>query len=322
MSDLQSLKDFLVLSRFKSFSKAAEHCHVTTSGLSRRIQNLELWLGSPVFDRSKHQLEFTDAGRQLHQVASEVVTALDAVKNSVRRQAAAEQDQIRLAAPHIMSSVFFPDWLSRLHTQFGQAKFTVASSVLPDCLRGLDSGDVDFVVTFDDAGGGILDHLGRRDGWLPLQALELGQELLVPVSAPGIRGDAVHKLTGSPQRTVSYLGYADECSVGWALQRALASMPSLPAFAREHENSLAEGLRSMALIGMGLAWLPESLVRQDLATRRLVRAGGPACDVALSVRLLRKSQRIGRRAEALWQRLQQELAEQPDPAAVATLRAA
>lgn len=309
MSDLQSLKDFLVLARFRNFSKAAEHCHVTTSGLSRRIQNLELWLGSPVFDRSKNQLEFTDAGRQLHGVASEVVTALDAVRNSVRRQAASEQDQIRLAAPHIMSSVFFPDWLSRLHTQFGQAKFTVSSSVLPDCLRTLESGDADFVVSFDDAAGGIREKLERGDGWQPLEQMALGTELLVPVSAPGIRGDAVHKLSKQGGE-VSFLGYSDECAVGWALEKAFLNMPGLPALRREHENSLADGMRSMALIGMGLAWLPESLVRQDLATRRLVRAAGPEYDVALSVRLLRKPRRIGRRAEALWDRLLEEHADQ------------
>lgn len=38
MIDLVMLKDFLVLCRIKSFSRAAQECHVSVSGLSRRIQ--------------------------------------------------------------------------------------------------------------------------------------------------------------------------------------------------------------------------------------------------------------------------------------------
>jgi DNA-binding transcriptional LysR family regulator len=303
MSDLQSLKDFLVLARLRSFSKAAEHCHVTTSGLSRRIQGLETWLGAPVFDRHKQQLELTDAGRQLQQTADEVVTAMDAVRASVRRQTEAQQDQIRLAAPHIMSGVFFPQWLSRLHTQFGQARFTVSSAVLPDCLRSLDRGDVDFVVCFDDPGGGIRRRSSHGAGWPPIESLKLGIDKLVPVSVPDLRGEAVHRLGGSG--TVSFLGYDETCSLGWALEKALESLPGLPVLRRDHGNSLADGIRSMALIGMGVAWLPETMVREDLAARRLVRAAGDEHAVVLNVCVLRKAMRLGGRAEALWERLQE-----------------
>lgn len=63
MIDLVMLKDFLVLCRIKSFSRAAQECHVSVSGLSRRIQTLEQWLGAPVFERHKHALELTEAGK-------------------------------------------------------------------------------------------------------------------------------------------------------------------------------------------------------------------------------------------------------------------
>lgn len=76
MIDLVMLKDFLVLCRIKSFSRAAQECHVSVSGLSRRIQTLEQWLGAPVFERHKHALELTEAGRQLQGVAQDAVRAL------------------------------------------------------------------------------------------------------------------------------------------------------------------------------------------------------------------------------------------------------
>ena len=41
-----------------------------------------------------------------------------------------------------------------------------------------------------------------------------------------------------------------------------------------YENPMAEALKAMALAGHGLAWLPESAVRQELADGRLIEVGG------------------------------------------------
>jgi LysR family transcriptional regulator, hypochlorite-specific transcription factor HypT len=300
MSDLQTLKDFLVLTRLRSFTRAAEKCHVTTSGLSRRIQNLETWLGAPLFDRNKPQLELTPAGELLVNAASDAVATLESVRNAVRRRAGSEQNQIRIAAPHVMSSVFFPSWLPRLHSQFGQARFNVMSAVLPECLAALEQGEVDFVVTFVDAGGGIAKR-AQDTVFSIAESLELEQERLIPVSVPGVRGVARHVLGSSS--SVAFLDYSNECSLGWALQEAQQHMPDLPNLTAEHGSSLAESIRLMALTGLGLAWLPETLVREDLTTKRLVRAAGVGYDVALSIKILRKSIRLGLRAEELWEAL-------------------
>ncbi len=107
MIDLVMLKDFLVLCRIKSFSRAAQECHVSVSGLSRRIQTLEQWLGAPVFERHKHALELTEAGRQLQGVAQDAVRALDNLRQSIRERDEDAQRRIRFCAPHILSSVFF-----------------------------------------------------------------------------------------------------------------------------------------------------------------------------------------------------------------------
>lgn len=51
MTDLIILRDFLVLCETKSFSRTAERRHVSVSGLSRRIQGLEEWAGTALFER-------------------------------------------------------------------------------------------------------------------------------------------------------------------------------------------------------------------------------------------------------------------------------
>jgi DNA-binding transcriptional LysR family regulator len=70
---------------------------------------------------------------------------------------------------------------------------------------------------------------------------------------------------------------------------------------------LATVLRSLALEGRGLAFLPASLVREDLAAGRLVAAGGARWPIALSVRLYRARGPLSPTAERFWAAANQAL---------------
>lgn len=301
MIDLIALKDFLVLCQTKSFSRAAERCHVSVSGLSRRIQSLEQWLGMPVFDRRKQALELTDAGRRLQAVSSEVVFALDGLRKSLRSDGERQALDVRFAAPHVMSAVFFPDWMPRMHGAFGAAKFSVHSDLLPDCFQMLDEGSTDFVVALFDAAGGVEASLGDRS-LAQYQTLDLDEEWLLPVCAPNATGGPLFNLKDRSAEPVSFLGYAPECHLGWGLQPLLAAHPDLPLDQR-HTSTLTDGLRLMAVSGLGVAWLPETMVRHDLDSRRLVRAGDASFDVPLRLTVLRRSGELTTEAERVWRYL-------------------
>ena len=307
MADLIALKDFLVLCQSRSFSRAAEHCHVSVSGLSRRIQGLEQWIGAPLFNRHKTALELTDAGCRLQAVASEVVYALEGLRKSVRADSQELQRRIRFCAPHIMSAVFFPDWIPRLHGDFKDASLSVESHNLPECLARLDEGEADYVAALFDARGAVATRLGVGPDINGYLGLALGTERLVPVCAPNAAGQPLFELgrNGTP---ASFLDYASECHLGWSLQAALQDY-GLP-LQRQHAASLANGLHFMAASGLGVAWLPHTLVREDLAARRLVRAGGPELDIPLHLTLLRRPMPLANQAQRLWDYLE-ELSGEP-----------
>jgi LysR family transcriptional regulator, hypochlorite-specific transcription factor HypT len=84
MIDLLNLKNFVVLCQVRNFSRAAERCHVSTSGLSRRISGLENWVGAPLFVRSSPSLELTEAGTCLLDVAAQVVAALEGARELIQ----------------------------------------------------------------------------------------------------------------------------------------------------------------------------------------------------------------------------------------------
>jgi DNA-binding transcriptional LysR family regulator len=84
MVDLLDLKSFVVLCQVRNFGRAAVRCHVSTSGLSRRISGLESWIGTPLFDRSRPSLELTEAGTRMLDVAAQVVYALEGTRKSIQ----------------------------------------------------------------------------------------------------------------------------------------------------------------------------------------------------------------------------------------------
>ncbi|OOG85686.1 hypothetical protein B0E42_12845 [Pseudomonas sp. A25(2017)] len=302
MTDFRTLKDFIVLARVRSFSQASIHCNVTTSGLSRRITALEEWLGASLFDRARHQLELTDAGAEFHVAAVEIVELLEKTRNSVIRTQEKFRRQISIVAPHIMSRAFFPAWLPRASKQLEATRFSIDFANLPECFKHLTNRSVDFVIAFEDNHNGINEHLNKIFSPGELECLKIGREWLVPVSAPNLLGEPLNSI-GSPRGEISYLHYRQDCSLGWALEKSLKVNPSLPVLRKIHDSSLADGLRSMAIAGLGVAWLPLEIVRNDLERKDLVRAGNTEFDIALEINIYRRKEKLGANAEILWDNL-------------------
>ncbi len=60
----------------------------------------------------------------------------------------------------------------------------------------------------------------------------------------------------------------------------------------------------MARQGHGITWAPHSLVREDLASGRLMRAGAEEWNIEISVCLFRSRARMTPAAETFWSAVQ------------------
>jgi DNA-binding transcriptional LysR family regulator len=75
--DLESLRSFITVAAEGSLARAAPLLFVSTSGLSRRIHELEKKLGVELLERSMHGVVLTPAGEQILLHAKKILAACD-----------------------------------------------------------------------------------------------------------------------------------------------------------------------------------------------------------------------------------------------------
>jgi DNA-binding transcriptional LysR family regulator len=81
-----SLKYFIAVAEFSSFTKASERIFVSQPTLSRQVHDLEESLGVQLFIRRKNALTLTGPGRRLLDEAKEIVKRCDSLKEVVRQE--------------------------------------------------------------------------------------------------------------------------------------------------------------------------------------------------------------------------------------------
>jgi DNA-binding transcriptional LysR family regulator len=81
--DLRKLRYFVAVAELLSFGRAAERLHIAQPALSRQIRALEQEMGSRLFDRDRHRVALTPAGRQLLDDAGPLLAAAAAARRRV-----------------------------------------------------------------------------------------------------------------------------------------------------------------------------------------------------------------------------------------------
>jgi hypothetical protein len=117
--ELAWLEDFLALSSTLNFSRAAEIRNVTQPTFSRRIQNLELWIGAPLVDRSIFPAALTEEGKGFRKAAEEIVQTLYRERDQCKGVARPRRTFLSFAMLQTVAISFYPTWLRGLEQEIG-----------------------------------------------------------------------------------------------------------------------------------------------------------------------------------------------------------
>jgi DNA-binding transcriptional LysR family regulator len=294
--NLSWLDDFLALAASGNFSRAADERHMTQPAFSRRIKALEEWLGADLFDRGSQPVRLTETGQWFRKVAQDLLADVARVPGEARAIAEANSVTLRFAATHALSFTFMPHWLRGLESRTTIGPIQLVSDVYQRCETLLLQSQVQFVLSHAHERNRGLLHSGGYP------SVCVGADELMPVSAVDKRGQPIHRLTGASKSTpVQMLGYSAESGLGGILRAvhglALERLPVRNVFTAH----LASVLRTMALDGRGLAWLPATLVGEDVTSGRLTVAASDDWRIVLEIRLYRDRTTLGAAAETFWE---------------------
>jgi LysR family glycine cleavage system transcriptional activator len=153
---LTSLRAFVATARHLNFIRAAEELHVTSAAVGQQIRLLENYLGQPLFNRVRGQLQLTPAG---HALMPGLTDAFDAVLSAMTQFATSDHEQpIRVSvAPSFASKWLIPRLDALRRAAPGLQVLVEASTDLTD----LDASDADCVIRFGSGAypGLAVDHL-------------------------------------------------------------------------------------------------------------------------------------------------------------------
>lgn len=298
--NLSWLNDFLILAETGNFSRAAQASNMTQPAFSRRIRALESWLGVTLFNRNTHPATLTDSGEWFRTVAQEITSRIARVPDEAQAVAAASASTLRFVATHALSLTFLPTWLRKLETRTPVGPIQLVSDVMLQCEALMQQGRAQFMLCH------VHQHMPVRLDAGEFIHVKVGEDVLMPVSAATPAGKPRFTLSG--KQNAPLLLYSPESGLG-RIQRDLrqaggGGSGNEPVFTAH----LATVLKFMALDGRGIAWLPRSLIEDELASARLVAAGNQQWEAPLDICLFRNRTPAPPSAEAFWR-----AASQPAP---------
>lgn len=246
--NIEILHDFLSIAETVSLTQSAEARHTTQSNLSKRIRQLELWLGRDLIDRRSRPLALTQAGKDFTSTARGILSELDVFRGNHAPWSLAE-GAASIAMPHSATISIFPSLKQTLIKNIPNANFAPRLANHDMVATMLARSECDLALaTFHP-------EVPQAEEFTVFRSVEIAREQLVIVSPPGTDDDT--KLALHVSHHLTYIGQIwEKCRVPVATTR-------------EVEHGMAADIRAYCLSGEGRGVLPQTLVEADIASGRL-----------------------------------------------------
>lgn len=253
---LDRLQYYAMVVRHGGFSAASRALGIPKSRLSRHVDALEAELGVRLLQRSTRRFVVTETGQQLYRHCEAMLAEAEAAFEVVESARAEPRGRIRVACPVAVASTMLAPVLPRFLARFPKVRVDLHVS----------NRRVDLIGEGFDAALRVRSTPSGEDGVVMRSFAELCELLVASPEYLAAAGTPVHPAELAQHRALSF----DESRERhlWRLRGPGGEEASVEVQPRLccHEFAV---LLDAARAGLGIALLPESVARADLASGRL-----------------------------------------------------
>ena len=254
--ELKWLEDFISVAKIGHFARAAEARNITQSAFSRRIKSLELWAGTELLDRSQHPVSLTPAGHEFLPHAQSIIkTAYQARTQSIEYARIAETG-VSIACLHTLALLRIPTMVADLRQAVGNFETTIVAETLTadEYMETLTNGISDLFICYRHPAFRFdIDEQA-------FPSIDIGTDRVLPYIR---REDFSTDLLNEKGDAIPYLEYAGTTFMSRVVQHTAERSPFHSRLKSVYRSALSESLCTAAIGGLGMAWLPESVVKSN-----------------------------------------------------------
>jgi DNA-binding transcriptional LysR family regulator len=245
--DLRQLEYFVAVAETANFTRAAERVHISQSGVSAQIRQLERQLGQPLFDRSGKTVRLTEAGAVVLPHARAALAAAAGISQVVDELAGLVHGHVSVGMITACAIVDLFDQLADFHRKHPGIDITLSEDTSDRLLDAVLDGRLDMA---------LVGLAGASPTGIESQAI-LADEPLVAAVAHGDRlaGRKTIPLQALQERALVCLPRGT--GVRTAFDDACAARGLQPRVALE--ASAPHVVAGLAMRGLGVAILSESM---------------------------------------------------------------
>lgn len=254
--ELKWLEDVIALLEEGSMSRAAMRRNVTQPAFSRRLRSLEDWLGVQLLERRANSVIL-----RANLVANEPqIRSLVQQMREFRAQINAFEPRrmtIPISAQHSLIFSAFSDMASRAKESLSALDFRLRVGNRSECVSFFLRGETHVLLCYEDELSAPLpfDKSVQRHIW--------GKDALIPVVGGHLREHVRQK--DSARLDLPAIIYPESSHFGGLLRAANKPFAEKGSTRNPFcETAFSAGAKEMVLKGLGVAWLPESMIGQEI----------------------------------------------------------
>jgi len=284
--DQQSLEDLLAFIELRNVTLAANRRHISQPAYSRRLKNLEANHDIDLVDRSGRPAVPTKA---LIGMKREIELALVSLKrvNKIFKGTTKYNQTIHIAAVHSLSAGPLPYVINKIGEKIDDLGVRLHSANQDVCFQLLMTEEVSVMLAYETVNQPLLVPLDL------FKKTDVTNDQLVPVCSVGFRKKLDKYLSNN--EAIPLINYPEDIFLGRVMHNDVLSQ-SPHNFSEKLVAGMSGVVLSAVLAGGGVAWLPKSVIKDELKKNELQIIEQPGflkIDLTIVILRLRKEDTEG-----------------------------